>query len=33
MMCYSVKLRQKIFVKGYGFLSLLKIWAKILVKI
>ena len=29
---YSVQLRDQIFVKGYGFSSLLKIWVKILEK-
>ena len=32
-MRYSVQPRDQIFVKGYGFLALLKIWAKILGKI
>ena len=29
---YSVQPRDKIFVKGYGFLSVAKIWVKILIK-
>ena len=33
MMRYSVQPRYQIFVKGYGFYLLLKIWVKILVKI
>ena len=33
MTCYSVQARDKIFVKGYEFLSFAKIWAKILVKV
>ena len=31
-MCYSVPLRDQIFVKGYGFLSFAKDMAKVLVK-
>ena len=30
---YAVQLKDQIFVKGYGFYILLKIWVKILVKI
>ena len=30
---YSVKPRDRIFVKGYGFCRWLKIWIKVLVKI
>ena len=33
MMRYSVQARDRIFVKGYGFLSFAKTWIKILVKI
>ena len=33
MKCYSVKPRDQIFVKGYGFLSFAKNTGKILVKI
>ena len=32
MMHYSVQSRDRIFVKGYGFFLLLKIWVKILEK-
>ena len=30
---YLVQPRDRIFVKGYGFLSFAKIWVKILIKI
>ena len=33
MKCYSVQSRDLIFVKGYGYLSLVKKMGKILVKI
>ena len=32
-MCYSIESGDGIFVKGYGFLSLLKIWLRTLIKI
>ena len=30
---YSIQPRDRVYVKGYGFLSFLKIWVKILVKV